>query len=147
MLLKVDYEVLNKVIKLTKNRLINFINVLQIDGVYLVEYTTSDDVNNSDKIIEVYNYLEKFKDAWENDTLNNFYLFYSTLKDEIVVQFSKTTDDDTSSDKADLIQLLESNKHFIIDKIGYIEVPNGKKTVKIKTENVINILINKLKEN
>lgn len=144
MLLKVDNEILDKVIELAKERLISFINILKIEDMYFIEYQPGE-VNNSKKIVDMCVYLEKFKNALSDNTLKSFYLYYDIRKDELITQFS-TINTSANYTQMELINLLENNKHFLVDKLKYIKVPNGKRTIKLSGENIIAALIDSLQE-
>lgn len=144
MLNKVDDEVIEKVINLTRERSIIFINIQKKDDDYYIEYETGT-TNNSKKIIDILSCLQKFKYAIDTDTLNDFYLYYDIGKDELITNFS-TTVGKRSQKIVELIHLLEGSKSNIVKRVGPVKVASGKKKIPLAGRNVVNALIESLKE-
>ena len=144
MLTKIDNDIIDKVIAITSERCIDFINIQKIEDIYYIEYQTGDK-NESKKMVEVLAYLQKFKYATDTNTLNNFYLYYDIGKDELIANYS-TTVDERSQNIIEIIQLLENSRFNIIKKIGSVKIPSGKKNISLTGKNLVDALIGGLKE-
>lgn len=144
MLTKIDNDIIDKVIAITSERCIDFINIQKIEDIYYVEYQTGDK-NESKKMVEVLAYLQKFKYATDTNTLSNFYLYYDIAKDELIANYSATVDE-RSQNIIEIIQLLENSRFNIIKKIGSVKIPSGKKNISLTGKNLVDALIGGLKE-